>query len=262
MESNRILKKTLKIIGNVVLYVFIALCILGVVVTIASKKDSDGAATIFGMQMRVVESPSMERCDQTDVSGYRIKDIPTNSIIFIKTVPKDPAKADAWYGKLKVGDVLTFRYKYESQVTITHRITAIEKKATGGYIICLEGDNKNENSDVLTQVIDTSIPDSFNYVIGKVFSTSYLMGLFMVALRSPIGLVCMIIIPALIIIVIEILRIIRILGSDKREQEKQERETQKNELEELRRRLAQLEASSAPTPSDPAPPPEQTGETE
>ena len=70
-------KQTLKKIGNVtlnvLLYIFLAICVFSVIMTITSKKDSDGAAEIFGYQLRLVISPSMEKCEYTDVSEFEIK---------------------------------------------------------------------------------------------------------------------------------------------------------------------------------------------
>ena len=243
MKDNPKLKKILNIVSNVLLYTFIAICIVGVILTITAKKDADGTATIFGMQMRVVISPSMEKCDKTDVSGYDIKDIPVNSLVFIETVPEDKAKADAWYDALEEGDVLTFKYVYTRQETITHRITKIEK-TNSGYIIELEGDNKNSDSGVLTQVIDTS-DDSYNYVIGKVVGQSYPIGLFLSALKTPLGLILIVIIPAMAIMIFEVVKIIKMYSDEKKKKDEDEKAQQQNELDELRRRLAELESDKS-----------------
>lgn len=242
METRRALKKAGKITVDVITYLFIALCLLAVILVITSKKDSDGTATVFGMQMRSVQSPSMEKCDATDVSAFEIKDIPVRSLLFIETVPKDKAKADAWYADLKVGDVLTFKYVYVRQETITHRITAIEPKETGGYIISLEGDNKSSEDGVLTQVIDTSLENSPNYVIGKVTGQSYPLGLFISVLKELVGIVCIIILPALAIIVLEVIKIVNTLGAERKKKDQEVKAQQQSELEELRARLAELEA--------------------
>ena len=242
MEKTQIVKKVGKIAANILLYVFIAVCLFSVILTISSKKDADGTATIFGVQMRSVLSPSMEKCDATDVSGYEIKDIPTGSMVFIEVVPEDPEEAAQWYADLKIGDVLTFKYVYVKQETITHRITGIRQNADGGYTIRLEGDNKNSDSETLTQTINTSEKNSPNYVIGKVTGQSYLLGLFVKTMKSPVGLICIVIIPSLIIVILEILKIIKLLGADKRKQEQEEKERTANELDELRRRLAEYEA--------------------
>jgi hypothetical protein len=203
-----------------------------------SKKDSDGTATIFGVQMRLVISPSMEKCDQTDVSSFEIKDIKTKSVVFIKVVPDSVDEKNEFYKSLRKGDVLTFKYTYVTQETITHRIIDIYENGRGGYIIKLQGDNKNTEDGVLTQIIDTSDEISTNYVIGKVTATSYLLGLFIYALKSPIGLICLIILPSIIIMVLEIIKIVNVLSAEK----KKKLQSAEEELILLREKLKQLES--------------------
>ena len=251
MKKKQIVKKACSIAVNILLYLFIAICVVGVVSTIVGKRDVDGAITVFGKQMRVVLSPSMEKCEATDVSDFDIKDIPTGSMIFIDVVPEDAAKAEEWYADLRVGDVLTFRYVYVTQETITHRITHIEKKASGGYIIELAGDNKDADSENLTQYIDTSEENSLNYVIGKVTGQSYVLGLVTRTISSPVGLVFVVIVPCLLIVIFEVLRIVNYCLADKRKKEKQAQDKQQAELDELRRRLAELEkGKGADAPED------------
>lgn len=199
---------------------------------------------LFGYEMRLVVSPSMEKCDETDVSGYEIKDIPVNSLVFIETVPEDEEESRDWYAALKVGDVLTFRYVYTTQETITHRIVEIEANENGGYTIVLEGDNKNSETGALQQVIDTSQTDSPNYVIGKVTGKSVALGYLITAVQSPWGLIFIVIIPCLIIIVIEIIRIAGVLSQKKKEAAKAEQQKKDEEIEELKRRLAAVESAA------------------
>ena len=234
------IKKIGNIALNVLLYIFLAICILSVFVTLLSKRDSDGAAEIFGYQMRVVTSDSMSESEFTDVSAYKIKDIPIRSMVFVKVMPDDPAKADEFYRSLAVGDVLTFRYVYTTQVTITHRITGIEE-VEGGFKITLAGDNKSSEDGQLVQTIDTSIPNNTNYVIGKVTGQAYLLGLLMSFLMQPVGIILLIIVPCFIIILLEVLKIAKVLGADKKKREQEEKAKKDNELEQLRRKLAELE---------------------
>ena len=237
-------KKIGNIIGNIVMFVFLAICIFAVILTVFSKKDTDGASEIFGYQMRVVVSDSMGASDQTDVSKFEIGSIPLHSMIFVKLMPEDPAEADEWYRSIKVGDVLTFRYVYTSQMTITHRVVSITEKETGGFIIELEGDNKASDSKLLKQTIDTSEPNALNYVLGKVVGQSYLFGLFLSILREPVGLICLIIIPCFIIILLEVLKIINVLNAEKKKRVQEEAQKKDDELEALRRRLAELEKAN------------------
>jgi uncharacterized membrane protein len=239
-------KEKMKKIGgialDVLLYIFLAVCAFMVLITLMSKRDSDGAAEVFGYQMRIVISDSMAESEFTDTSAYQIKDIPVRSMVFVKVVPDDPAEADEFYRGLKVGDVLTFRYVYTTQVTITHRIISIEEKDTGGFIIELAGDNKNSDDGQLKQIIDTSIPNNTNYVIGKVTGQAYLFGLVMSFFMQPAGLLLLIIAPCLIIIILEVLKIIKVIGEDKKKMDQEEKQKKDDELEELRRRLAELES--------------------
>lgn len=240
MDKARI-KKAGNIILNVLLYVFLAICIATVLITVLSKRDVDGAAEVFGYQMRVVTSDSMSKSEHTDVSSYKIKDIPVRSMVFVKVKPDDPSKVDEWYRSLRVGDVLTFRYVYTTQVTITHRIISITEKETGGFLIELAGDNKNSDDGQLLQIIDTSVPHNPNYVIGKVIGQAYLLGVVLSFLMQPIGMVLAIIVPCFVIILLEVAKIIRLVTADKKKREREELEKKENELEELRQRLAQLE---------------------
>ena len=240
-------KKIGKILLNVLLYAFLALSIFAVILTVFAKKSPDGAADIFGYQFRIVTSESMEKCELTDVSQYKIKSIPLRSMVFVQSVPTDPAEADEWYRSLQVGDVLTFRYIYATQVTITHRILAISEKSTGGFVIELEGDNKNSDQSTLRQTIDTTYNTNINYVLGKVTGQSYLLGVVMSILTQPIGIVCAVIIPCFVIIMLEVLRIVKMLSEAKKEKESEESAQKDVELEELRRRLSELEhLASAP----------------
>ncbi len=239
--KNEKIKKVLNIVSNVLLYIFIALCIFGVIITITAKKDKDGTATIFGTQMRVVLSPSMEKSDAVDVSAYKIKDIKTRSVVFIEVKPENPSELEKWYADLEVGDVLTFKYVYTRQETITHRISAIQPKSDGGYLIELIGDNRETPEGASKQVIDTSEENSPNYIIGKVTAKSYPIGLFISALREPIGIVCIVILPALVIIALEVRKILIALNADKKQKAQEEKERQQNEIEELKRKLAEKE---------------------
>lgn len=245
-------KKATRIAGNVILGIFLALCLFALFFTLLSQKDADGTANLFGYQMRVVTTNSMGKSDETDVSDFRIKSIPARSLIFVQTVPTDEAKADEWYAKLKVGDVLTFRYVYTSQVTITHRIVSITEKDSGGYVIELAGDNKSESSEQMNQIIDTSNKNDVNYVIGKVTGKTFLLGALLSLLKTPVGMISVVIVPCMIIIIIEAIKIANILGADRKKRQQEELNKKEDELEELRRRLSQLESQREENSQDEA----------
>lgn len=241
------IKKILNIVGNILLYLILVIAVFVLIVSITSKKDIDGTATVFGKQLRFVQSSSMEACDQTDVSAYKIKSIKIKSCVFIDVIPEDEVKRDEWLKTVKEGDVLTFKYVYTKQETITHRVVNIEEKATGGYIITLEGDNKTDKNTVGQQTIDTSQESSPNYIIGRVTGQSYFIGLLVYALKQPVGMVCFVIVPCLIMIAFQVMKIVKVVNADKQEKENAEKAHQSNEIEELKRQLAALQQEASVT---------------
>lgn len=241
--------KALQIAGDVLFCLIIAFALFVLIISVSAKRDADGTANVFGYQLRFVRSGSMEKCDQTDVSGYKIKSIPVKSCVFIKKAPapEDQQALKEWCSALSVGDVLTFQYsKYGAaniqDKVITHRIVKIEPKE-GGYIITLEGDNKNDTGSVGQQVIDTTKADGLDYIIGKVEGQSYFLGLCVYALKSPVGLVFIIIVPCMIVIAYEVIKIITVLNKDKKDRQQQEKTAKEDEIALLRKQLEELQKS-------------------
>ena len=241
--------KALQIAGDVLFCLIIAFALFVLIISVSAKRDADGTANVFGYQLRFVRSGSMEKCDRTDVSGYKIKSIPVKSCVFIKKAPTpdDQQALNEWCSALSVGDVLTFQYsKYGAaniqDKVITHRIVKIEPKE-GGYIITLEGDNKNDTGSVGQQVIDTTKADGLDYIIGKVEGQSYFLGLCVYALKSPVGLIFIIIVPCMIIIAYEVVKILTVINKDKKERQQQEKTAKEDEIALLRKQLEELQKS-------------------
>ena len=239
--------RALQIAGDVLFCLIIAFALFVLIISVSAKRDADGTANVFGYQLRFVRSGSMEKCDQTDVSGYKIKSIPVKSCVFIKKAPapEDQQALNEWCSALSVGDVLTFQYsKYGAaniqDKVITHRIVKIEPKE-GGYIITLEGDNKNDTGSVGQQVIDTTKADGLDYIIGKVEGQSYFLGLCVYALKSPVGLVFIIIVPCMIVIAYEVIKIVTVLNKDKKDRQQQEKTAKEDEIALLRKQLEELQ---------------------
>ena len=158
-------------------FILISVSIIAILISISSPRGEDGASQIFGHELRIVQSDSMQEHSDTDVSAYKIGSFKKNTMVALELVPEDDAEALKWYSNVAVGDVLTVRYAYDRQVTITHRVTSIELNDDGtGYIIGLQGDNLNSDSGQLTQVIDTANENTPNFVIGKVIWKSYPLG--------------------------------------------------------------------------------------
>jgi signal peptidase len=124
--------------------------------------------------------------------------IPVGSIVVIK--PADP-------DTLKVGDIICFKIESESSTTVTHRIFNITDK---GFIT--KGD-ANEDPDQWIVKKEN--------VIGKVIAVIPLLGYLGYFVRTPVGFILLIIIPATIIIIMEIRNIIKELKKNKASQHRQ-----------------------------------------
>lgn len=233
------LKKIFKILSNIFIYSFILLSLGVLVVTIISKKSHDNNCSIFNYELRIVITDSMKKNENVDVSSFKIKSIPKNSLILVEKV-----KNDTWYDQIKIGDVLTFKYVYNEQVTITHRVSKIIKKDDGSYLIELIGDNRNSDENTMVQYIDTSLTDSPNYVIGKVVYHSVVLGSILNIIKRPVGIICLIIIPSFIIILLETIKIINLILLDKKNKELEESNLKDQEIYELKKKLKELESKN------------------
>lgn len=232
--------KIVSLVANILIYVFCALCVILLIFAIATKSNGEDTVKIFGREMRIVTSGSMEKNENTynDIKKFKIKSIKTRSVIFIRTVPQDDEKADEWYSELQVGDVLTFKYVVANkQVIITHRIVDVERKATGGYVITLKGDNDND-----LQTIDTSIEGNPNYVMGKVTGKNFLFGFFITALKTPLGMSLLVIVPCAIIIILQVINIVNAVNENKRKVAEEEVAQRQSDIDELKRKIAELES--------------------
>ena len=238
-------KKVLDIVLNTILVIFLIVCLLTVSITLFSSRDADGAANIFGHQLRLVTTSSMDKSELTDTSDFDIKSIPAGSLILLEKVPEDQSEMLEWYRDIKEGDVLTFRYlKGGGQVTITHRVIDIKEEG-GGFKIDLQGDNKSSENGVEVQHIDTTIENNFNYVIGKVKGQSVLIGNIVAGLKTPLGVVLMVILPCVIIIAMEAYKIWKTLQEDKKQKTAAVMDGKNREIEELKLQLEQMKASLA-----------------
>ncbi len=246
-ETTKKSKKSLivriaKIVVDVIIVLFVASAVFTLVLAVSNKTKPDQPPTIFGTQLYFVQSDSMGACDEVDVSQYKIKSIPVKSCVFVETVPEDETKREEWFSNVEVGDVLTFKYVYTKQETITHRVVKIDAQETGGYIFTLEGDNRTSDSNVGQQIIDTSKADtSTNYVIGKVTGQNYALGLVVYALKTPVGICCIVILPCAIIILYNLYRIIHVVRLDKKEKLQVQTNKKDEEIELLKQQIANLQ---------------------
>ena len=247
-------RKAVTIVFDVILYLFLAFAVFVLVLSLVSARNN-GASNLFGYEMRIVVSDSMEKSEYSvDVSQYDSKEIKVKSMVFIERVPEDAGKANDWYASLKVGDVLTFAFVSSvTQDVITHRITSIET-TDNGYRITLQGDNRAKEDAVVSQQTIYTSPadytsdnDKYNYVIGKVVGQSLVLGGIVYGVSQPVGVALIVILPCSLIIVWQIFRVVNVVNEDRKrkaaERQKEQSEQQALELEELKRKIAELEQS-------------------
>ena len=120
-------------------------------------------------------------------SGWRALSVQTGSmrpavrpgdLVFVKHVPASD---------LRVGDVITYASKSNARQTITHRIVDIQGESKALKQITTKGD-ANELPDA---------PISEQQIVGKVARTAPLLGRLLDTLRTPLGLLILVYVPAL-----------------------------------------------------------------
>lgn len=253
------IKKVFSIVGNVLMYTFLVLCLVSLIFTIsASRKAENESPSFFGHKILLVLTGSMEKNDAVDVSEYKIKDIPQYSAVIVKERPDTAEEFTQWCSELQVGDVLTFKYLRLTgnlQDSITHRIIAIEyHEDEGGYRIELAGDNNI--SEVTEKYGDTQVIYTWNdeayggktneYIEGKVVGKSNVLGLLLYVMKQPVGIICLIIIPCAVIILLELIHIITTLNAEKVRKAREAQQAQEEEIEKLRRQIAVMQSGAAP----------------
>ena len=112
--------------------------------------------------------------------------IPVGSMVVIK--PADPET-------LKVGDIICFKIESESATTVTHRIINMTSEG-----FRTKGDANEEPDQWIVRKEN---------VIGKVIAVIPYIGYLGYFVRTPIGFILLIVIPASIIIIMEIRNIIK-----------------------------------------------------
>lgn len=161
---------------NIFAWVFLALFGIGLILTLVANFNSIG-----GYRQLIVQSGSMEPT------------IMTGDVIVI-------AKATSY----QKNDVITFQDS-EKSIT-THRIYEVDEIGGEKQFITKGDANRAQDNNVV----------SANQIMGKVVLTIPRLGYFIFFLRSKIGVVIFLIIPACLIVVDEIINIIKQVQSKKK----------------------------------------------
>lgn len=226
-------KKTAEIVGNVVIWGFVAFSALITILVFSSQGSSDGIPALFGKSLLTIQTASMEKT-------YNVGDM-----VFMSKL------SDEEKMQLKPGDIVT----YHAPIDIngdgmigdinTHRILTIDH-ATG--VIVTKGDNNilPDNQG------DSPYTIHRNDVIGICTESGRMVGLGNVIqfLRSSVGFFICIILPLILFFLYELYNFISILVTERAKKapvaKETEEEIKRRAIEEYLKSL-QAEASAADT---------------
>ena len=178
------MKKNLKFILKTIYFTFIGVIVLIIALTALSIFGTPNGAQIY-----VVETGSMEPAIQT------------GSIAFVSNQKS-----------YNVGDIITYRSNLgnsgaKKNINVTHRITAITED-NGDIFYTTKGDNNEVEDPWMANSID---------VIGKVNNHLPYIGYVVGFAKTKVGFVALILIPALIIMILEVINIAKIYAKSKEE---------------------------------------------
>lgn len=185
------MKKTLKVVGNILLWLFVAFAVVITVLAFAAQSDSDGIPSLGGKCMLSVLTNSMEPNIMTGdlIIGQKLSETEKNS--------------------LQVGDVVTF---HMDEVNLnTHRIVEVHD----GYYIT-KGDNEEANIGNVTETVNAK------KIIAKWTGKRYgKLGSALAFLQKPTGFLVVIVIPLVLFFIWELYKFIRTALAVKNEGKKQ-----------------------------------------
>lgn len=231
MESGKgNVKKVLGIIGNVLIWVFVAFAIVVTVLAFAAQANADGIPAIGGKAILTVQTPSME-------PTFKVGDI----IIGTKLSPEQMRE-------LKVGDIITYSAGDLDGDGVrdlnTHRITEVIGEGTEEVSYRTKGDG-NIGAD--------ATPVSWQYVICKCTEKDRIpaLGSVLNFLQQPTGFLVVVVLPLVLFFVYELVVFFRKLYEVKNSGKKQitaadEELIRQRAIEEyIRQQQAQKEAEEA-----------------
>ena len=194
-------KKVVRIVGNVLIWIFIVFAALITVLAFASQSSADGIPSIAGRTVLTVQTDSMSRSAEEEgkvtlQEGWE-RGFNAGDIIIGKKLTTDEMKA------LKVGDIITFKTTLAGTTQEglnSHRI--VEVQGSGDSVVYVtRGDNN---------VGDDTEPVSWDKVI-CVYTGTRLCGLGKALdfLQTPTGFLVVIVLPLVAFFVYELIVFIR-----------------------------------------------------
>lgn len=194
-------KKVLRIVGNVLIWIFIVFAALVTVLAFASQSSADGIPSIAGRAVLTVQTDSMSRSAEDEgkvviQEGWE-RGFNAGDIIIGKKLTTDEMK------QLKVGDVITFKTMLAGttqEALNSHRI--IEVQGSGDSVVYVTRGDNNLGED--------TEPVGWEKVI-CVYTGTRIPGLgkFLDFLQTPTGFLVVIVLPLVAFFVYELIVFIR-----------------------------------------------------
>lgn len=244
MEKKKSTRKTLRVILNVVLWLFVAFSVLVTVVVVSASTNKKNVPVIGGLCFLNVQTNSMDAPKPADVPAGKPSGFSAGSLLVGRYVFEN---AEA-IGKLGVGDVITFERDLNGDGTLelnTHRIVGLTEDGKGFYT---KGDNNERKDGGFV---------SFDAVIAVYEGVRVpVVGAVLTFLGTQLGFGLCILLPLLAFFVFQLVSFIRTVLSIKNEGKKlisaaDEELIKQRAVEEYLRRQAEA-ASSAPAETAPA----------
>ena len=180
-------KKVLSVIGNILIWLFVAFSVVVTILAFAAQASPDGLPTISGKAILTVQTPSMKPV-------FDVGDI----IIGRKLTEEEKTV-------LNVGDIITFNagdLNGDGKEDLnTHRIKEVIKDEAGFVTYTTKGDNNaiEDNAKVRAE----------NVVCIYTGTRIAKLGTFLNFLQQPTGFLVVIVLPLLAFFIFELIRFIR-----------------------------------------------------
>lgn len=212
MEKNFNAKKTVNLVVNVILWIFVAFCVFVTIVAVSANANAKNVPTVGGKCYLYVQSGSMDAEKPAGVPENKPSGFSKGTMIIGKYISTDDAAIDA----LEVGDIVTYEWDINGDGVVspgeynTHRITAIRRNDNGNVIsVTTMGDNE-EYSHGFSESVDRSR-------LIAVYTGTKIAGLgsVMTFLSSRLGFGLCILLPLIAFFVYQLVVFIRTLLSVK-----------------------------------------------
>lgn len=245
MEKNTKVKKTVNIIVNVVLWLFVAFCVAVTFVAVSANENAKNVSTIGGKCFLYVQSDSMKADKPAGVPDNKPSGFAKGAMIIGKYIADDDAAINA----LEVGDIVTYEWDINGDGAIspgennTHRITNISRDDSGAVVsVSTMGDNPEYSHGVSEEVRRSALIAL--YTGTKVAG----LGSVLAFLNSQLGFGLCILLPLVAFFVYQLIMFIRAVMSVKNSGKKvisaaDEELIKQKAIEEYLRRQAESEKS-------------------